>query len=259
MPADPNRVEAFGRAWYGYPIGRWGGNAFAVETAGFNEGTLLSTWPSTSHAIAVGKSPLSHNRFLDGRGFTAFMTSRQVLEHVACRALTTFRRKIGCFEPQVLSPVGWGVQKWGFAWGPLRRKAHQPSPLYTRLTASAFPMLIRLSASTPARPSASSLPDAAVQTTPQSVSALEYADAPFASRPPGLRFLEPAASLQLLAFRTSRVAIRHRHLFHPFLFNGSLLRLGIVSGVRCRQFGHAAESLLVRFHGASSNSRSLGR
>jgi hypothetical protein len=35
LPKDPNPT------WYGYSIGRWEGNTFVVETAGFKEGTWL--------------------------------------------------------------------------------------------------------------------------------------------------------------------------------------------------------------------------
>jgi hypothetical protein len=37
LPVDPNP------AWYGYSIGRWEGDTFAVETSGFKEGSWLDS------------------------------------------------------------------------------------------------------------------------------------------------------------------------------------------------------------------------
>jgi len=44
LPVNPNP------AWFGYSIGRWDGDAFVVETAGFNDNVWLDNWgkPATS-------------------------------------------------------------------------------------------------------------------------------------------------------------------------------------------------------------------
>src|SRR5947209_1337547 len=90
----------------------------------------------------------------------------------------------------------------------------------------------------------------AIQTAPQSVPPLHHADTSFAACAPTLRLLEPATPFHLFALRTTCVAVRYRDPFHTLLLYGPLLRLRIVTGIRCYQSQQASYLAFVRLHGA---------
>ena len=57
LPEDPNP------AWFGYSVGRWDGDAFVVDTAGFNDKVWLDNWGKT------GDRRSARHRALPPQGF----------------------------------------------------------------------------------------------------------------------------------------------------------------------------------------------